>query len=593
MALATKCPHCNTVFRVAHDQLKLRGGIVRCGACNEVFDGNAALLEPPSPASPIPTPLPAFTPLDQKMAALDTRAAEVLSSEPPVMLELDTALDADAAPAHEDAHDLALDLGDAATGAASDTADFTPPPASEPHADAGFALDLEAEADAPSDAVASMDDKPIATPPSPPPFALPAEPAVLPAADAPLDLDLNVESMSDDELEAALQAELAAMEKTLAEVEPVPEYIDNGRREPTLGEPEPATEPHLGADHAAFDRAAFDRAATDAGRSAFGRAEPNAGTDAADLAAPDAEQDAVDLAAPDTRRSDAPRIAAGADAGPRVGTGPAAQAAATPGPADTEAAASAAAPGGFDFVPFEAPAPLAPSGPPVRTAHDDELDEADEEALVQLSSAGMAEAQAARAHAYLHAASADEAPAEDASADEDSDEPGFVKRARRKQKYGKAATIAMSLGSVLLLGALCAQAVTTFRNPLAAAMPALKPALTSACLALGCKIELPTQIDDLTIEQGELQTLSDTTFSFVTLLRNQSATAQAWPSIELVLDDDKDKHVLRRVFAPRDYLSPDVAIDKGFAPHTEQTVKLYFELHDVKASGYHIAVFYP
>ena len=158
---------------------------------------------------------------------------------------------------------------------------------------------------------------------------------------------------------------------------------------------------------------------------------------------------------------------------------------------------------------------------------------------------------------------------------------------------GKAATIAMSLGSVLLLGALCAQAVTTFRNPLAAAMPALKPALTSACLALGCKIELPTQIDDLTIEQGELQTLSDTTFSFVTLLRNQSATAQAWPSIELVLDDDKDKHVLRRVFAPRDYLSPDVAIDKGFAPHTEQTVKLYFELHDVKASGYHIAVFYP
>jgi len=568
MALATKCPHCNTVFRVAHDQLKLRGGIVRCGACNEVFDGNAALLEPPSPASPIPTPLPALMPLDQKMAALDTRAAEVLSSEPPVMLELDTALDADAAPTHEDAHDLALDLGDAAAGAASHTADLTHAPASGPHADAEFALDLEPEADAASGEVASMGDGPIAAPPSPAPFALPAEPAVLPAADAPLELDLNVESMSDDELEAALQAELAAMEKTLAEVEPVPEYIDNGRREPTLGEPEPATEPHLGADHAAFDRA-----------------EPDAG------------QDAVDLAAPDTGRSDAPRIAPGADAEPRVGTAPAAQAAATPEPADKDfdaaAAASAAAPGGFDFVPFEAPAPLAPSGPPVRTAHDDELDEADEEALVQLSSAGMAEAQAARAHAYLHAASADEAPADDASADEDSDEPGFVKRARRKQKYGKAATVAMSLGSVLLLGALCAQAVTTFRNPLAAAMPALKPALTSACLALGCKIELPTQIDDLTIEQGELQTLSDTTFSFVTLLRNQSATAQAWPSIELVLDDDKDKHVLRRVFAPRDYLGPDVAIDKGFAPHTEQTVKLYFELHDVKASGYHIAVFYP
>ncbi|MFL6707825.1 MAG: zinc-ribbon domain-containing protein, partial [Massilia sp.] len=41
MALATICPHCHTTFRVASDQLKLRGGIVRCGACHEVFDGNA------------------------------------------------------------------------------------------------------------------------------------------------------------------------------------------------------------------------------------------------------------------------------------------------------------------------------------------------------------------------------------------------------------------------------------------------------------------------------------------------------------------------------------------------------------------------
>ncbi|MGZ8304601.1 MAG: zinc-ribbon domain-containing protein, partial [Telluria sp.] len=45
MALATRCPHCNTIFRVAADQLKLRGGIVRCGACKEVFDGNAMLVD--------------------------------------------------------------------------------------------------------------------------------------------------------------------------------------------------------------------------------------------------------------------------------------------------------------------------------------------------------------------------------------------------------------------------------------------------------------------------------------------------------------------------------------------------------------------
>src|SRR5471032_1771023 len=108
MALATKCPHCNTIFRVAHDQLKLRVGIVRCGSCNEVFDGNAALLEPLAAAPPAPSPslLPDTKPFDQKMAALDTRAAEVLGSdtaEPIYTLELDTAMDAAEAVEHADA----------------------------------------------------------------------------------------------------------------------------------------------------------------------------------------------------------------------------------------------------------------------------------------------------------------------------------------------------------------------------------------------------------------------------------------------------------------------------------------------------------
>ena len=39
MALATRCPQCGTTFKVAHDQLKLRAGMVRCGACKQVFNG--------------------------------------------------------------------------------------------------------------------------------------------------------------------------------------------------------------------------------------------------------------------------------------------------------------------------------------------------------------------------------------------------------------------------------------------------------------------------------------------------------------------------------------------------------------------------
>ena len=39
MTLATTCPTCKTSFRVVADQLKLRRGLVRCGACHGVFSG--------------------------------------------------------------------------------------------------------------------------------------------------------------------------------------------------------------------------------------------------------------------------------------------------------------------------------------------------------------------------------------------------------------------------------------------------------------------------------------------------------------------------------------------------------------------------
>jgi predicted Zn finger-like uncharacterized protein len=40
MALMTTCPICNTSFKVVPDQLLLHHGMVRCGACDHVFDAN-------------------------------------------------------------------------------------------------------------------------------------------------------------------------------------------------------------------------------------------------------------------------------------------------------------------------------------------------------------------------------------------------------------------------------------------------------------------------------------------------------------------------------------------------------------------------
>ncbi|UGQ45652.1 DUF3426 domain-containing protein [Massilia endophytica] len=226
----------------------------------------------------------------------------------------------------------------------------------------------------------------------------------------------------------------------------------------------------------------------------------------------------------------------------------------------------------------------APPAPPEGTADDDA------EAKRSADQSAAAELPALES-ASLAAGAVAMAPEPEAEAD--GDEPGFVKRANRRQRLQRVGKVVMAFGTPILLAGLLAQGVATFRNPLAASFPQLKPTLNSLCQPLGCKVELPMQIDMLAIEQGELQTLADNTYSYVTVLRNQARNPQAWPSIELVLNDSADKPVLRRVFAPRDYLPSQAELDKGFAPRSEQPVKLYFELSQVKASGYHIAIFYP
>ncbi|MEY2897080.1 MAG: hypothetical protein RL669_1349, partial [Pseudomonadota bacterium] len=106
MALTTRCPQCHAVFRVVADQLKLRGGLVRCGQCATVFDAISALsyLEdaqlkqalaprappPPTsrPAAPPPSPMAATAAPAEPAAtavALQTSIAPAMLVAAPVV----------------------------------------------------------------------------------------------------------------------------------------------------------------------------------------------------------------------------------------------------------------------------------------------------------------------------------------------------------------------------------------------------------------------------------------------------------------------------------------------------------------------------
>ncbi len=43
MSLVTRCPKCQSDFMVSLEQLRVHDGLVRCGQCTNIFDGQTAL----------------------------------------------------------------------------------------------------------------------------------------------------------------------------------------------------------------------------------------------------------------------------------------------------------------------------------------------------------------------------------------------------------------------------------------------------------------------------------------------------------------------------------------------------------------------
>lgn len=84
MSLITRCPACQTLFKVVPDQLRISEGWVRCGQCDEIFDASLHLL----PAAP-DAGMPALRPegpavqYEDSVAALATRPSNAIEPDAP------------------------------------------------------------------------------------------------------------------------------------------------------------------------------------------------------------------------------------------------------------------------------------------------------------------------------------------------------------------------------------------------------------------------------------------------------------------------------------------------------------------------------
>jgi predicted Zn finger-like uncharacterized protein len=174
------------------------------------------------------------------------------------------------------------------------------------------------------------------------------------------------------------------------------------------------------------------------------------------------------------------------------------------------------------------------------------------------------------------------------------EEPGFIKKWQQQQRTGRNQRFLMGIASVILFVGLLAQGAYNFPRQIVTWFPSVEPILAQACIKMGCQLKLPAQITAVSLESSELQALTSgkNTFALTLVLANRSQLTQAWPSIELTLNDGNEQAVARRIFMPSEYLASLAAPIKGIAANTEQPVKLYFELAQLKASGYRVYLFY-
>jgi predicted Zn finger-like uncharacterized protein len=156
-------------------------------------------------------------------------------------------------------------------------------------------------------------------------------------------------------------------------------------------------------------------------------------------------------------------------------------------------------------------------------------------------------------------------------------------------------TYAWAAAGVLALALLLAQTVYVFRAELALAQPDWRPQLEELCGQFGCDIPLPRKTDLVSIEASDLHPdpQQKSLLVLAATLKNRAAFVQEYPHLEVTLTDTRDQPMVRRVFAPAEYLAEGANVRAGFAANGDLAVNLWLDTGNVGASGYRLYLFYP
>jgi len=156
-------------------------------------------------------------------------------------------------------------------------------------------------------------------------------------------------------------------------------------------------------------------------------------------------------------------------------------------------------------------------------------------------------------------------------------------------------SVLWAFAAVVAMLALAGQAIHVYRNELVSKFPALKPALAQFCGYAACKLMPLQRPGALKIEASDLQVTDPSRPGVIELtatLRNYSDMEVGYPALDLVLTDNREHTLVRRIFSPVDYLARPDALTAGIAANAEVTVRIDIDTGKLSAAGFRLNLSY-
>lgn len=148
-----------------------------------------------------------------------------------------------------------------------------------------------------------------------------------------------------------------------------------------------------------------------------------------------------------------------------------------------------------------------------------------------------------------------------------------------------------AVGAMLLLFLLGGHAIYVYRSELAARFPGLKPHLLRLCEPLRCVVMPPQRPQLIAIEASDLQFMDTARPSLIQLtatLRNHAGYDVGYPGLDLVLTNNLEHTLARRVFRPAEYLEAGRDPAAGIPANAEITVRLDLDTGTLNPAGYRL-----